>query len=204
MNAAVTAVLLAGGLARRMGGGDKALIELQGKPLVTHAIERLKPQVEAMVLNANGDAGRFSAQGLPVVADTIAGFAGPLAGILAGMRWSLRNRPDHRWLLSVPTDTPFLPADLVERLMTAREQAGTRLACAASAGRTHPVVGLWDVTLADDLEQAMIDEGMRKIDLWTARHGVATAGFAGGTIDPFFNINRPEDIGMAEEALAQG
>ncbi|MCB1972622.1 MAG: molybdenum cofactor guanylyltransferase MobA [Geminicoccaceae bacterium] len=199
----VAAVLLAGGQARRMGGGDKGLLELGGRPLIAHAIERIASQVEAIVLNAHGDPGRFAGFDLPVVADSIAGHAGPLAGILAGMHWTRARHPQIRWMLSVPSDTPFLPRDLVLRLQQVREALDAPLACASSAGRTHPVVGLWDVTLADDLEHAMRDEQLRKIDLWTARYPLAIAEFPIDPVDPFFNANRPQDLDAARAMLAR-
>ncbi|MEZ5847222.1 MAG: molybdenum cofactor guanylyltransferase MobA [Geminicoccaceae bacterium] len=204
--AGLAAVLLAGGMARRMGGGDKAFVAFRGRPLIAHVIERMRPQVDALVINANGDPSRFREFGLPVEADAVPGFAGPLAGILAGMRWTLAHRPGHPWLLSVPTDTPFLPADLGERLKEARDRAGAHLACAMSADRTHPVVGLWDARLADDLERAMVEDDMRKIDLWTARFRIAHASFPIEPVDPFYNINRPGDLaeaaGLARAAMA--
>ena len=195
------AILLAGGLARRMGGGDKALRPLAGRALLDHVIARIGPQVTAMALNANGDPGRFAAWGLPVVADTIADHPGPLAGILAGLRWAQRDHPAATMVLSVPTDTPFLPDDLVVRLEAARVAAGVPLSCAASLGWSHPVIGLWPVALADALEAALLG-GARKIDAWTAIYGVAHADFP-GMPDPFFNANTPEELAEAERLFAQ-
>jgi molybdopterin-guanine dinucleotide biosynthesis protein A len=189
------AVLLAGGLARRMGGGDKPLRLLHGRPLLDHVIARIRPQVQALVLNANGDPARFAPWGLEVVPDPLPDFPGPLAGVLAGMRWAAARDADA--VLSVPTDTPFLPADLVERLQAARTAAGVPIACAASGGRTHPVIALWPVKLADALEAAL-RSGDRKIDAWTARYGVAEAAFDATTTDPFFNVNRPDELAQAE------
>jgi molybdopterin-guanine dinucleotide biosynthesis protein A len=194
-------VLLAGGLARRMGGGDKPLRSIGGRPILERVIERLQPQCEALILNANGDPARFSATGLPVVADTVPGFAGPLAGILAALDWAAAHRPDLRWVASVAADTPFLPHDLVTRLHAAREAAGARLACAESGGRTHPVNGLWAVDLREDLRHALVVEDLRKIDRWTARHGIAHAGWATEPFDPFFNANSPEDLAEAERLI---
>ena len=195
------AVLLAGGLARRMGGGDKPLRLLAGRKLLDHVIERIRPQVGAMVLNANGDPARFAAWNLPVVGDTLPDHPGPLAGILAGLRWAASNMADATEILSVPTDTPFLPADLVARLEAARDAAGVPLACAASHGWTHPVIALWPITLADALEAAL-RAGTRKIDAWTATIGIAHADFA-ETPDPFFNANTEEDLAAAERRVAQ-
>lgn len=196
----VLGLILAGGLARRMGGGDKALIEVGGRPLLARAMERLRPQVDALLLNANGDPARFADFGLPVRADAVGGFAGPLAGILTGMEAAAEAGCDH--VLSVAVDTPFFPGDLRARLESARAAAGVPLACAETNGRTHPVFGLWPTALADDLRRALTQEDMRKVDLWTARHGVAAAAFPTDPFDPFFNINRPEDAVEAERLAA--
>ncbi len=193
----VACVVLAGGLGRRMGGGDKALRPLAGRPLLDHVIARVRPQVAALALSANGDGTRFAAWDLPVLPDTLPGHPGPLAGILAGMRWAAAL--GFADLLSVPTDTPFLPADLAARLDAARRAAGTPLACAASGGRRHPVVALWPVALADALE-ASLRGGARRIGAWMAPHGVALADYAGAP-DPFFNANTPEELAEAARAL---
>jgi molybdopterin-guanine dinucleotide biosynthesis protein A len=197
----VVGVLLAGGQSRRMGGGDKALRLLGGVPLLQHVIERLRPQVEALVLNANGDPRRFADFGLPVVPDSIPDFAGPLAGVLAGLDWAAARRPDCSHLVSAATDAPFLPRDLVARLISEMEGAGADLACAASAGQAHPVIGLWPVRLREDLRRAVTEEAVRKVDLWTARHRLAIAHFSSEPIDPFFNANRPEDLNVADALL---
>lgn len=199
----VIGVLLAGGQARRMGGGDKCLRTLAGETLLARVVRVLQPQVDELVLNANGDPGRFAGYGLPVVADVVEGFAGPLAGILSGMEWVRAEHAQARWIATAPTDAPFLPRDLVERLKAAAEAAGAPLACAMSGGQTHPVVGLWDVALADELRRALVTEGVRKIDLWTARYKLATAGWPAQPVDPFFNANRPEDLAEAERVLAR-
>jgi molybdopterin-guanine dinucleotide biosynthesis protein A len=195
----IAGVILAGGLSRRMGGGDKTLCPLGGRPLLAHVVERVKPQVAVLALNANGDPGRFSAFGLPIVADAVPGFAGPLAGVLAGLEWAAAR--GFHWLASFAGDTPFLPADLTLRLMAAAAAAGAPLALAASGGRLHPVSGLWSAALATDLRRALIEEGVRKVDLWAARHGPARAGFAIQPFDPFFNINSPDDLAAAERLL---
>lgn len=190
-------VLLAGGLARRMGGGDKPLRLLHGRPLLDHVIACIRPQCRALVLNANGDPTRFGGPtlgGLAVIADTLPGNPGPLGGILAGMRWAAAHHPAATHLLSVPTDTPFLPRDLAVRLAAGR--GACPLACAASGGRMHPVVGLWQVSLADNLE-AWLRRGGRRADGWTALQGVAVVDFA-ATADPFVNLNTPEDLARAE------
>ncbi len=195
-------LLLAGGLARRMGGGDKPLKAIAGRTLLDHVIERLSPQCAGLVLNANGDPARFANTGLPVVADSVGDFAGPLAGILAGLEYAAAARPDIAWVVSVAADTPFVPRDLVARLQAARIAAGARLAVAASGGYSHPVIGLWPVALAPALRQALVDEDMRKIDRWTARYPLATVEWATDPVDPFFNANTPEDLSAAE-AIAQ-
>jgi len=197
----VVGLLLAGGQSRRMGGGDKALRPLGGISLLDRVIERLRPQVEAMVLNANGDPARFARFALPVVADSVPGFAGPLAGVIAGLDWAAVERPDCPYVVSVATDAPFLPADLVARLAEGLEGAGADLACAASGGRAHPVFGLWPVRLRDDLRQAVVEEGIRKVDLWTARYKLVTVPFADEPVDPFFNANRPADFDAAAALL---
>ena len=194
-------LLLAGGQSRRMGGGDKTLRLLGGMPLLERVIERLRPQVDALVLNANGDPGRFAQFGLPVVADSIPDFVGPLAGVLAGLDWTAANRPDCLLVASVATDAPFLPRDLVARLVESMEQSGGDLACAASGGRSHPVFGLWPLQLREDLRQAIVENGIRKVDQWTARHRLTTVAFPIDTIDPFFNANGPEDFAAAEVML---
>lgn len=192
-------LVLAGGLARRMGGGDKARIRIGAATIIERVLGRLTPQCSRIVINANGDPARFADAGLPVVADSVPGFAGPLAGILAGLDWTATNAPGTQWLVSIPGDCPFLPKDLVSRLHIARAASGAALACARSGEQAHPVVGLWAVALREDLRRALIDEGMRKIDLWTARHGIATAEWPASPVDPFFNVNTPEDALRAQQ-----
>lgn len=196
-------LLLAGGLARRMGGGDKPLRTVGGKTILARVVERLAPQCDALILNANGDPARFAQTGLPVVADTVEGFAGPLAGILAGLDWAAAHRPDIAWVASVAADTPFLPRDLVSRLHAARIAADVPLACAESDGQAHPVNALWRVDLREDLRHALVVEDMRKIDRWTARHGCALAAWPTAPVDPFFNANTPEDVAEAERLAAE-
>lgn len=200
---ATLGVLLAGGLARRMGGGDKPLRPIGGKTILARVIERLAPQCDGLILNANGDPARFAETGLPVVPDDVPGFAGPLAGILAALDWAAANRPEIAWVASVAADTPFIPHDFVSRLHAARNAADVPLACAESDGQTHPVNGLWRVDLREDLRHALVVEDMRKIDRWTARHGIAHAGWATVPVDPFFNANTPEDIARAEAILVE-
>jgi molybdopterin-guanine dinucleotide biosynthesis protein A len=203
----ILGLLLAGGQSRRMGGGDKALRVLDGRPLLQRVVDRMRPQVAALVLNANGDPARFAGFGMPVVADSIPDFAGPLAGILAGLDWAAAHRPDCPVIASVATDAPFLPENLVSNLHEGMEAEGAELACAASAGQPHPVIGLWPVRLRDDLRHALVEEGVRKVDVWTGRYRLATVSFPelslgdGVAIDPFFNANRPEDFARAAALL---
>jgi molybdopterin-guanine dinucleotide biosynthesis protein A len=190
-------LVLAGGLARRMGGGDKALIRIGNETILQRALARLTPQVSGAVLNANGDPSRFAPFALPVVADSVPDFAGPLAGILAGLDWVAANRPGVEWIVSVPGDCPFLPRDLVAKLHAARITSGKLLACAHSGDWRHPVVALWHVALREDLRHAVTVEDLRKIEVWTARHGVALADWPTEPVDPFFNVNTPEDVEKA-------
>ena len=195
---ATAGVLLAGGLARRMGGGDKPLREIGGRTLLQRVIDRLMPQCDGLVLNANGDAQRFKAFGLPVIVDGVADFPGPLAGILAGLDWAADHRPEMRWMLSAPGDCPFLPRDLVARLHAARIAEDAQLAVAASAGQSHPVIGLWDVRLRDELRHALVADDIRKVGRFTARYSVATVEWPSEPLDPFFNANTIDDLAEAE------
>ena len=196
-------VVLAGGLARRMGGGDKARLRIGGQTIIERVLARLKPQCAALILNANGDPARFADTGLAVVPDSVPDFAGPLAGILAGLDWAAKEAPDIADIVSVPGDCPFLPEDLVARLSAARAREAAPLACARSGEWRHPVVGLWPVALRGDLRHALVAEGLRKIEAWTARHGVAVADWPAAPLDPFFNINTPEDAAEAERIAAR-
>jgi molybdopterin-guanine dinucleotide biosynthesis protein A len=196
-------LILAGGLARRMGGGDKLLTKIGGTTILARVLERMQPQCSRLVLNANGDPSRFASTGLPVIPDDVPDFAGPLAGILAGLDWTAAQAPDVPYVACVPGDCPFLPRDLVARLHAARMAAGLPLACARSGEWRHPVIGLWPVALRADLRQALTREGLRKIELWTARHGVALASWPAEPVDPFFNVNTPEDAAAAERIAAR-
>ena len=195
-------LVLAGGLARRMGGGDKALIRIGDETILQRALARLTPQVNGIVLNANGDPVRFASFGLPVVGDSVPDFAGPLAGILAGLDWVAANKPGLEWVVSVPGDCPFLPRDLVVRLHAARIRENKPLACAHSGDWRHPVVGVWPVALREDLRHAILVDDLRKIEVWTARHGVALADWPTEPVDPFFNVNTPEDVEKATALAA--
>jgi molybdopterin-guanine dinucleotide biosynthesis protein A len=194
-------LVLAGGLARRMGGGDKVRIKIGRSTILDRVLATLSGQCVDIIINANGDPKRFEDTGCTVVPDNVPGFAGPLAGILAGLDWLATQNNGVEWMLSVPGDCPFLPDDLVERLHTARREmgAGVPLACACSGEWRHPVVGLWPVALRESLRKALVDEDLRKIEVFTARHGVAIAEWPDQPIDPFFNVNSPEDVKRAEE-----
>lgn len=196
-------LVLAGGLARRMGGGDKALLTIGGIAILDRVLACLKPQCAGVIINANGDPKRFAGAGLPVVADSVPDFAGPLAGVLAGLDWLVLNRPGIEWMLSVPGDCPFLPNDLVERLHDARQADNKPLACARSGDWRHPVVALWPVARRDDLRRALLVDRLHKIEVWTARHGVAIADWPDRPVDPFFNVNTPQDLAAAAHIVAQ-
>lgn len=201
-NPATLGLVLAGGLARRMGGGDKALIEIGGATILERVLACFAPQCDGVILNANGDPARFGFTRLPVVADEVPDFAGPLAGVLAGLDWAAAHRPDIAHVASVPGDCPFLPADLVTQLHRARVAAGTPLACARSGEWRHPVAALWSVALREDLRHALTVEGLHKIEIWTRRHGIAVAEWSAMPFDPFFNVNTPEDAAEAERIAA--
>ncbi|MEL7166408.1 MAG: molybdenum cofactor guanylyltransferase MobA [Pseudomonadota bacterium] len=192
-------IILAGGQATRMGGGDKCLLPLGGRPMLVRIIDRIEGQVAGLALNANGDAARFAGYGLPVRADSIDGYAGPLAGVLSGLDWAHEMGASH--VVSVAGDTPFFPRDLVVRLGRAADRANTAIALAGTheGGRSHrhPTFGLWPVSLRDDLRRAL-NGGLRKVVMWTDAHGAATAPFDDNA---FFNINTPDDLARAEDML---
>ena len=198
----VAGILLAGGQSRRMGGGDKCLRLLGGQPILARIIERVAPQVSRLVINANGDPDRFASFGVPVAADTVDGYAGPLAGVLTGMEWVAANASECTWIATFATDAPFLPDDLVERLCEAVSSGAADMACALSNGRRHPVFGLWPVVLSAELRNALVVRGVRKVDDWTDGYNLGEVEFAVDAIDPFFNVNRPEDLTFAESYLA--
>jgi molybdopterin-guanine dinucleotide biosynthesis protein A len=207
----IVGVVLAGGLSRRMfaergGSGDKALLDLAGRSMIRHVIEKLAAQTHCVIVNANGDPGRFQSLGRPVVADTVEGFVGPLAGVLAGMRWAATHRPEAAYIATASADAPFLPDDLVVRLCRSADRHPGAIAMARSGGEIHPVIGLWPVALADDLEGAL-RSGVRKVLAWTDRHGTLPVDFepvtiGGRTVDPFFNANTPADLDEARRLLA--
>jgi molybdopterin-guanine dinucleotide biosynthesis protein A len=196
-------LVLAGGLARRMGGGDKARIRVGGHTILERVLACLSAQCDRVIINANGDPARFADTRLPVVADSVPDFAGPLAGILAGLDWTAANVPQTEWIASAPGDCPFLPKNLLAKLHEARLAAGAPLACARSGEWRHPVVALWSVALREDLRRALVDENLHKIEIWTARHGIAIADWPAEPIDPFFNVNTPEEAARADALAAQ-
>jgi molybdopterin-guanine dinucleotide biosynthesis protein A len=196
-------LVLAGGQARRMGGGDKALLRIGGETVLSRTLRRVTPHCRAVALNANGDPSRFAAFGLPVIADSVADFAGPLAGVLAGMDWAAAADPDAEWLATVPGDCPFLPHDLIPRLHHARNESGRALACAKSGEWRRPVAAIWPVDLREDLRHALTAENLRKIEIFTERYGVALAEWPDRPIDYFFNVNRPDDLAEAERIAAE-
>jgi molybdenum cofactor guanylyltransferase len=201
-DAATLGVALAGGLARRMGGGDKPLRAIGGRTILSRVVARLGPQCDGLTLNANGDPARFESLGLPIVADEVKGFVGPLAGVLAALDWAAAHRPAIAWVVSAAGDCPFLPRDLVARLHEARISQGAELAVAASGGRRHPTIGLWRVALRDALRHALVVEHSRKVDDWVARYRFATASWSNAPVDPFFNVNTREDLAEAERLAA--
>jgi molybdopterin-guanine dinucleotide biosynthesis protein A len=206
LSAPVVGILLAGGKSSRMGGGDKCLRPLGGRPILARVVDRLKPQVADMIINANGDVTRFARYGLPAVADSISHYAGPLAGVLAGLAWIKRNRPDIAWGVTVATDTPFFPTDLVHRFLV-RLGDQPALLVARSPKGVHPVIGLWSVTLMEDIEDSL-NQGMRKVGAFAEQHQAIEVPFppikiGGREIDPFFNINRPEELAEAEALITE-
>jgi molybdenum cofactor guanylyltransferase len=196
-------ILLAGGLARRMGGGDKALRKSGGISLLAHVIAALRPQCEGLLLNANGDPARFAEFDLPVVADDLPGFKGPLAGILAGLDWIAARRPDVPLAISVPADTPFLRGDLAARLIDARAKDNAVIACARSGGRTHWAVAVWPVSIRNDLRHALVVEDMRKVEAFLQNYRRAIVEWPIEPYDPFFNANDPSDLAAAETILSR-
>ena len=200
--AAPLGVVLAGGLARRIGGGDKPLVEVGGRPMLARVIARFAPQCDGLILSANGDPARFSPFGLPVVADDVEGFAGPLAGLLAALDWAAASRPRVAWVASAAGDCPFAPRDLVARLRAAALAEGAALAVCASGGRTHPTMGVWSVALREDLRRALVVEGCRGVDRWSARHRRAVVAWPTVPFDPFFNVNTRGDLAEAERLAA--
>jgi molybdenum cofactor guanylyltransferase len=197
----ILGLILAGGLARRMGGGDKGFRVMGNLPILTRVLTRIGPQVNRLVINANGDPERFADFELPVIADDLADHPGPLAGILAGMDYAAEMTTAGH-ILSVAADCPFLPADLAQRLKAVTQLRQARIAVAHSGGYAQPTIALWDITLRHDLRKALTEEGLRKIDAFTARYAMASAEWLTEPFDPFFNANTPDDLAEAERILA--
>lgn len=198
----IPCVLLAGGLARRMGGGDKPMRMIAGQTILARVIARLQSQCGPLILNANGNPARFAAFGLPVVPDSVGDFPGPLAGILAGLDWIAEHQPSATWMLSAPSDCPFMPRDLVARLTAACTANDAEIVIAASAGQSHPVIGLWRVALRAALRKALVEEDIRKVQRFTARHASVVVTWPDTPFDPFFNANTTEDLAEAERLAA--
>jgi molybdopterin-guanine dinucleotide biosynthesis protein A len=186
-----------------MGGGDKGLRPVGGSSIIARVVAVMRPQCVGLVLNANGDPARLAELGLPVVADDLPGFQGPLAGILAGLDWIAAHHPESPRAVSVPTDTPFLPLDLVSRLETARAEAGADIAIACSGGREHPVVTLWPIEIRHALRKALVEDGLRKMGAFTSRCRVSRVEWPVAPYDPFFNANEPADLAAAEALAMQ-
>ena len=194
--------ILAGGLARRLGGGDKTLRQIGGRSVLERLIDRIAPSVAHLIVNANDDPTRFAELNLPVVPDNLPGHPGPLAGVLAALDWVAANDPAVSWVVSVPGDAPFMPRDLVARLHAARQREGTVFACAGSGRWRHPVIGLWPVSIRNELRHAVADLGIRKIDAFTNQIGCATEYWPTDPVDPFFNVNTPDDLAEANRLAA--
>lgn len=188
-------MILAGGRSRRMGGGDKGLLPLNGKPILAHVIARIAPQVSGLAINGNGDGARFRPFGLPVVADTIQDFAGPLAGILAALTWAKKYHPHASHVLTAPCDTPFLPRDLVRKLSSGLAQTGADIAVARDSETAHPVVGLWPIRMAESLAEAVAKDGLRSVHHWLRQCHSCETVFAAGH---FHNINTPGELTAAQ------
>ena len=186
-----------------MGGADKAFLKLGGETLIARTIARAKPQVGELLINANGDPSRFADFGLPVIADSIGGFLGPLAGILSGLDWMRANRPKARWLATFACDCPFFPRDMVDRLIAHAQSENASVAVAASGGRHHPVFAVWRAGIPATSQSVLNDQALRKMDDFIARLPSSRVVFPADPIDPFFNINTPDDLARAETLLAK-
>jgi len=185
-----------------MGGGDKPMRTVGGRTLLERAVARLMPQCDGLILNANGDPARFASFGLPVIPDTVEGFVGPMAGILASLEWTATHRPGIEWVISAPADSPFLPRDLVARLQQARVAQQAELAVAASSGQAHHVTGLWNIAMHGAMREALVKDDMRQVSRWTARYKAAVVEWPVAPLDPFFNVNTDDDIATAERLAA--
>jgi molybdopterin-guanine dinucleotide biosynthesis protein A len=194
--------ILAGGRARRLGGGDKALRKIGGRTILSRLVDRLTPQVTRLVVNANDDPRRFDEFGLPAVADSLPDHPGPLAGVLAALEWTALSEPEIQWVVTVPGDAPFIPRDLISRLHAGRYRDSAVFACAGSKGRTHPVVALWPLSIRDELRRAVAEEGVRKVGGFIQRHSCSVVQWGAEPVDPFFNVNTPEDLVEADGLVA--
>lgn len=196
-------IILAGGLASRMGGGDKGLRAVGGVPILDRVVATMRAQCDHLIINANGAADRLGAYGLPIVSDDLADHPGPLAGVLAGLDWVAVHHPGVSFAVTAPTDTPFLPHDLVSRLQDKRVEDRAAIVCARSGGSTHPVAALWSVDLRHDLRRALTDEGLRKVGHFLERHPLGYVDWPVEPYDPFFNANVPDDLAEAEMIVAR-
>jgi len=198
----VIGIILAGGLAKRMGGGDKCLLPLAGKTLLQRTVERAQPQVGSLLLNANGNSLRFARTRLPVIPDVHPGNLGPLAGIHAGLSWMQSTNPDAEWLASFASDTPFFPTDLVARLFSAVTSQHAQLAVATSKSRAHPIFALWHASLLGKIDQQLQTGDIPRLQDWIKQQKLVEVDFAVESYDPFFNINVPQDLYAAEPLVA--
>ena len=198
----ILGVILAGGLSRRMEGPEKSLLELDGKRLIQHVAEQLAHQTSQTIINANGDLERFADFDLPVQPDTVDGFVGPLAGVLAGMRWA-KEHSEATHIITAAADTPFFPDNYVSEMLIAAINEKSQICLASSDGNRHPVFGLWPVGLADALESFLVDEQNRKVMLFVERYTHSMVEFEMGEVDPFFNVNTPDDMKKAEHLVSR-
>lgn len=201
-SARVTGLILAGGQGRRMGGADKSFLMLAGRSLIAHVIARARPQVDHLLINSNGDTARFLQFNVPVIPDCVPGFQGPLAGIFAALAWSRQNHPNAAWLATFPNDSPFFPADLVARLIDAARERGARVASATSAGQHHPVFAVWSTAIDMTPEEIFDQRQIHRVDAGLALFPNTQVAFDVADYDPFFNVNTPEDLTMAERLMA--
>lgn len=197
----ILGVLLAGGQARRMGGGDKCLLPLGGRTLLQRSIAKAQPQVDQLILSANGNSLRFARSRLPVVADAYPEFLGPLAGIHSAIQWARQERPETQWLASFACDTPFFPDDLVTQLAEAAERESALVTVAASSGRMHPIFALWHSSLFDALTKTLESGNIPPLAQWIEQQTHLQVNFSCADYDPFFNINQPQDLYDAEAFL---
>lgn len=199
----VAGVIIAGGKSRRWGGGDKFLVEIEGKSLLQHVADGVRGQVRLLALNVNGPKNEYQELELVVIPDVVKENLGPLSGVLTGLDWVWENLPGVPWVLTVPADAPFLPDDLVRRLLTAVEEGGADMACVSSGGRAHPVIGLWPVALCDRLRSGLLYDDVRKVDIWTSSYKVACPTWSTDPFDPFFNINTHDDLDAAVDLITK-